>query len=320
MTNSGLALALSSGGARGAYQAGAMRFFAEQGIRFSRVAGTSIGALNGAFYVQGDGSPRHMEELTEFWLMLSNANILQVSEDAVMAALKLFSSPDMRTLSAIAGRLALGGFSILDPGPIGQIMDAALDFARICSSPVPLIVATLPQIAPLFDIITGKWRKVLYHTAQELGPEAFRQVVLASVAVPLAYPSQLVGDMRYADAGLADPLPSAELRQDDIQLIFSIFTADTVLQNRADFPDQGVFQVRPSTQMNAGVFSLFDFSRQTIDSLLNLGYRDAQSDFSEAAYIAQQISKNRNTLSGIEDKAGSLPRRTGLYNLRIRET
>lgn len=63
MTPGPLALALSAGGARGAYQAGAMLFFAEQGIKFSAVAGTSIGALNGAHYAQGDGSVAHIEKL-----------------------------------------------------------------------------------------------------------------------------------------------------------------------------------------------------------------------------------------------------------------
>ena len=310
MTDTGLALALSSGGARGAYQAGAMRFFAEQGIRFNLIAGTSIGALNGAFYTQGDGSAAHMEELTEFWRMLSDVKILQVSEDATVAALRLLSSANMTTLSATASRLALGGFSILDPEPIARLLDAVLDYERICSSPVTLTVATLPEIVPLFDIITGQWRKAFYHTAQELGPETFRQVLLASIAVPLAYPSQHVENKKFSDAGLAVPLPAEKLRQDGIRLIFSIFTSDNIIQNRADFPDHTVFQVRPSTQINTGFFSMFDFSRQTIDYLLDLGYRDAESDFNEAARVAQQIYRNREKLLDIEEKVRYLPRRT----------
>jgi len=62
-----MALALAAGGARGVYQAGAMLFLAEQGIRFNAVAGTSVGALNGAFYAQGDGSVAHIERLRELW-------------------------------------------------------------------------------------------------------------------------------------------------------------------------------------------------------------------------------------------------------------
>src|SRR5690625_7269705 len=49
-------LCLASGGARGAYQAGALVALAERGERYDRIIGTSIGALNGAFYAQSVGS------------------------------------------------------------------------------------------------------------------------------------------------------------------------------------------------------------------------------------------------------------------------
>jgi len=41
-------LVLSAGGAKGAYQLGCWRAFVERGISFAAVAGSSIGALNGA--------------------------------------------------------------------------------------------------------------------------------------------------------------------------------------------------------------------------------------------------------------------------------
>src|SRR6185437_12814108 len=41
-------LVLEGGGAKGAYQVGCMRAFQEHDIKFDAIAGTSIGALNGA--------------------------------------------------------------------------------------------------------------------------------------------------------------------------------------------------------------------------------------------------------------------------------
>ena len=49
-----LALALEGGGAKGAFHMGAMKAFLEEGYEFDAVAGTSIGALNGAVIAQGD--------------------------------------------------------------------------------------------------------------------------------------------------------------------------------------------------------------------------------------------------------------------------
>jgi NTE family protein len=48
------ALALAGGGTRGAYQVGAWRAIRELGLTVQAVAGTSIGAINGALIVQGD--------------------------------------------------------------------------------------------------------------------------------------------------------------------------------------------------------------------------------------------------------------------------
>ena len=42
-------LILDGGGARGAYQIGAWKALVEAGVKVNAVAGTSVGALNGAF-------------------------------------------------------------------------------------------------------------------------------------------------------------------------------------------------------------------------------------------------------------------------------
>jgi NTE family protein len=309
MTSGSLALALSAGGARGAYHVGAMRFFAEQGIRFSAVAGTSIGALNGAFYAQGDGSVAHIDGLVQFWRSLPDMRFLQITEDATIAALKLLTTMDTTIVVSTAAGLALGNFSLFDPTPIADLLDNYLDYQKICDSPVRFTIATLPEIAPLFDIITGKWRKATYHHAHELEPETLRQVLLASAAIPLAFPSQDIQGRKHADANLANPLPAQIFRDGQTRIIFSLFLSDDIIQNRADFPDQVLFQVRPSLRLCTGLSSVFDFSRQAIDQLLTLGYQDAETDFREAAAIVQQIYKNRQSLQSIEQKVRNLPKR-----------
>ena len=47
-------LVFDGGGARGAYQIGAWRALSEAGVKVSAVAGTSVGALNGALVCMGD--------------------------------------------------------------------------------------------------------------------------------------------------------------------------------------------------------------------------------------------------------------------------
>ena len=47
-------LVLDGGGARGAYQIGAWKALKEAGVRINAVAGTSVGALNGALICMDD--------------------------------------------------------------------------------------------------------------------------------------------------------------------------------------------------------------------------------------------------------------------------
>ena len=47
-------LVLEGGGAKGAYQIGAWKALKEAGVRIRAVAGTSVGALNGALICMGD--------------------------------------------------------------------------------------------------------------------------------------------------------------------------------------------------------------------------------------------------------------------------
>jgi len=71
-------LALSGGGARGDFQVGALRFLYDQGIRPDILAGTSVGAVNGAKLAEGesDGDPSQgLRGLESIW------NSLQVNSD-----------------------------------------------------------------------------------------------------------------------------------------------------------------------------------------------------------------------------------------------
>ena len=56
-------LVLEGGGTKGAYQLGAYKALKELGVEFDGVVGTSIGALNAAFIVQGD-----YEIMKDIWL------------------------------------------------------------------------------------------------------------------------------------------------------------------------------------------------------------------------------------------------------------
>ncbi|MEJ6951829.1 patatin-like phospholipase family protein [Natronospora cellulosivora (SeqCode)] len=69
-------LVLSGGGAKGAYQVGAIKSFLENDICFDLIVGSSIGAMNGAllaeFILQGMNNKEIYQRLRGFWLGLNN--------------------------------------------------------------------------------------------------------------------------------------------------------------------------------------------------------------------------------------------------------
>lgn len=300
-------MALAAGGARGAYQAGALLRLVELGLTFDAVAGTSIGSLNAAFYAQGDGSVRHARELVRLWRSLPDAGLIRLQGKAVVAALASLFSADPTTLASVFAQFASGKLTILDPAPVTRVLDGWLDYKKICAAPVDLAVAVLPEISPLFDIVTGPARRVTYLRAREIGPERLRQALQAAGAIPLAFPSRAIGVGKFSDAGLADPLPAMHLRQAGYSRIVSIFLSDTIVQNRSDFPGGLLLQIRPSVTIDMGLRTTFDFSRATIDRLIKLGYRDASESYGTAAKLFAEINNMRDGGARIRALADSLP-------------
>ena len=73
-------LVLEGGGARGAYQIGAWRALKEAGIAISGIAGTSVGALNGALVCMDD-----LERAERIWKNIRWSHVMDVDDSVVEA-------------------------------------------------------------------------------------------------------------------------------------------------------------------------------------------------------------------------------------------
>ena len=69
-------LVLEGGGTKGAYQIGAYKALRDLGIEFQGVAGTSIGALNGAYIIQND-----IEIMEDIWLTYDYTHFMNIDEE-----------------------------------------------------------------------------------------------------------------------------------------------------------------------------------------------------------------------------------------------
>ena len=67
LAEGGAGLVLSGGGAKGAYQVGVVKCLAKHGVRLSAIAGTSVGALNGAVIATSPDLDSATDRLEEIW-------------------------------------------------------------------------------------------------------------------------------------------------------------------------------------------------------------------------------------------------------------
>ena len=71
-------LVFDGGGARGAYQIGAWKALVEAGVKINAVAGTSVGALNGALVCMGD-----VDKAEDIWSKMTFSTVMDVDDEGV---------------------------------------------------------------------------------------------------------------------------------------------------------------------------------------------------------------------------------------------
>lgn len=72
------ALVLEGGGAKGAYQIGAIKALYERGYKFKAIVGTSIGAINAAFLCQNE-----IDTIDKLWKTLSFSDIVDIEDEFI---------------------------------------------------------------------------------------------------------------------------------------------------------------------------------------------------------------------------------------------
>ena len=210
-----IALVLAGGGARGAYEAGAMAVLAPALDARKQspdiLVGTSIGALNGSFFAARAHEPLDVaaEAALDMWRALHWGKALR----------PLTSPSELRRLLGTAAMLAhlprADPSGLLDTSPLRPTLDRLVSFERIednvadgtltAAAVVATSYATTRSVvfhhggpAPGRDVT-----RAIYYVSTVLKPEH----VLASAAIPGAFPAVHVREPRaaagwYSDGGV----------------------------------------------------------------------------------------------------------------------
>lgn len=162
-------LVLEGGGAKGSYQVGAYKALKELGYEFDYIVGTSIGAINGAMFVQGD------EDLAEeVWQDIKYSTVINVDNDKVKSFLNedLTISNFMEKVGLIREVISEGGF---DTTPFKNLLDSYIDEEKILKSDIKFGLVTV-------DLTN---RKPIEIFADEMKPGQLKKYIYGSSNLPV---------------------------------------------------------------------------------------------------------------------------------------
>lgn len=241
-------LVLGGGGAHGAYQIGAWQALLERDLHFELVAGTSVGALNGALIAQQD-----VAAARQLWEKIETSQVLaftyqQLDEADFNAQLDLLRNFVKEALRA-------GGLST---EPLRQLLTKQIDFAALTTS-VPLYVVTtkLPNFT-----------EIVVRLDHQPKTQMIDWLLASSAFFPLMAIVQIV-DGLYVDGGYRNNLPQDVALNAGARELITIDIHGPGIDRNIKVPDD-VAQLVLRTAWSLGDLLLFQASR--CQGNLQLGY------------------------------------------------
>ena len=222
-----IALVLQGGGALGAYQAGVYQAVHEAGLRPDTVAGVSIGGINAAI-IAGNKPERRVERLRDFWegITARPVTVLSLDGDAARKATNAWSALLTTTLGQtgfftpnrmspwVSPRGSKAATAFYDTAPLRETLLRLVDFDLLNSGVVRYAAGAV-------NVLNGNFA-YFDSTETTILPEH----VMASGALPPAFPAVQIGTDYYWDGGLVSNTPLQHVLDNAACLHILIFQVD----------------------------------------------------------------------------------------------
>jgi NTE family protein len=262
-------LVLQGGGALGAYQAGAYEALCETGQAPSWVAGTSIGAVNGAI-IAGNPPERRVERLREFWQRVSSRLIAwPLGNDDNSRRIFNETSAALAAIGGVPGffepRIPPAVFmpqgtpeaiSLYDTEPLKTTLHELIDFDLLNSGAVRLSIGAV-------QVLSGNM-KYFDTTKQPICAEH----IMASGALPPGFPPIEIDGKPYWDGGLVSNTP-----------------LEFVLERSGPREDMVIFQI-----------DLFSAKGCMPETLFDIGQREKEIRYSSRTRLNTDIFREMQTI------------------------
>ena len=249
-------IVLEGGGARGAYQIGVWKALREAGMKIKGVAGTSVGALNGALICMDD-----LGKAEEIWGNMTYSTVFNV-DDSMIGKLKKFGVRSMKVTDAAAEFKRVVSDRGLDISPLKKLLEDTVDEERIRRSPRDFCAAS-------FSVTD---RKEEDFDVKAAPPGTIKDIMMASAYFP-GFKQEKLGGKTYLDGGSVNNVP-VDLLTDrgykDI-IVIRLYGIGVDRRRFMDIPeDVTVHEIAP--RRNLGGILEFDSARTRKN--MKLGYFD----------------------------------------------
>lgn len=253
-----IGLALEGGGAKGSYEIGSCRALKELGIKIDGVAGTSVGAINGAMIVQGD-----LDKAYDLWYNLYPSDVFDVNDVDFKKFISLqIKTRDIPRLAKELRKLIRDkGF---DTKHIRRILEENIDEKRIRESKTDFGIVTVS----LSD------KKPLELFKEDIPDGKIIDYIMASAYHP-AFKREKVDGKLFIDGSFHDNLPINLLYKKGYRNIIAIrlFAIGRVRKVREK--DLEITYIEPSEKL----CNSLDFTNYNARKNLQLGYYDTLKVF-----------------------------------------
>ena len=217
-------LVLQGGGALGAYQVGVYQALHEAGIEPDWVIGTSIGAINAAL-IAGNRPADRMARLNDFWAHVEFPQSLAGPLDwlgmgnalanmtTLVRGIPAFFEPNLAALRGSRANVGVEAASYYSTEPLRKTLNSLIDFSQLPRQQTRLTMGAV-------NVATGRMR---YFDSRD---EAIAvDHVMASGALPPAFPATRIDGQAYWDGGIFSNTPIEAVLDDKPRrdsLIFAV--------------------------------------------------------------------------------------------------
>lgn len=256
-------LVLSGGGSRGAYQIGVWQALRELGVKIDLVAGTSVGAINGAIICQGG-----FDIAASIWKEVETSMVFDLKESN-------------RTLKKSDFNIGIGGIPLdqlnqyakeiitnggADVSGLKGLLSNHLDEKLIRESPVDfgLVTVEYPSMKPY------------YMQKKDIPQGQLVDYILASASCFPAIKTYDIGNRRFIDGAYSDNLPinfALEMGAESI-IAVDLESIGVIHKSKLNNADKLITISSPWDLGNFLTFNKINSSR-----IMRLGYLDAFKSF-----------------------------------------